>query len=115
MQTTMNWRQARLLQARIGGEHAGRTTLKHGKMGERISQAFRVAGIAATIGVFAAVAGHAAHAMSQGGSEETAQARTKWEIKHADWGADGQRIDVTLRLRQVLYTNANGEVRVDSV
>jgi len=87
--------------------------LKHGKAAAGISRIVQAAGMAATIGVFAGVAGHAAFGAAQGTAEEAAQ--RQWEVKRADWGAEQQRIDVTLRLRQVLFTNADGELRVDSV
>lgn len=41
--------------------------------------------------------------------------QAKWQVKRADWGSNNHRIDVTLRLWQVLYTSANGDVPVDSV
>jgi hypothetical protein len=87
--------------------------LKHGKAAAGISRIVQAAGMAATIGVFAGVAGHAAFGAAQGTAEEAAQ--RQWEVKRADWGAEQQRTDVTLRLRQVLFTNADGELRVDSV
>jgi hypothetical protein len=71
--------------------------------------------MAATIGVFAGVAGHAACGASQSTAKEAAERQSQWEVKRADWGAGQHRMDVTRRLRQVLYSNANGEVRVDSV
>jgi hypothetical protein len=40
---------------------------------------------------------------------------TKWQVKRADWGAADRRIDVTARLWQVLYSDANSEIPVDSV